>query len=133
MTGHSIASATAMLATAAIPASEIALSPEQIEAIGSWRLHIVLGAVAVIAMILSARMFRYALARIESITAMQARSLSDLSEAIHRAALADQRLTDRLDYSARSHKEPAAPPDSASSLGIARSSRPSMVSSSGLK
>jgi hypothetical protein len=96
MTGHSIASATAMLATAAIPASEIALSPEQIEAIGSWRLHIVLGAVAVIAMILSARMFRYALARIESITAMQARALSDLSEAIHRAALADQRLTDRI-------------------------------------
>ena len=96
MTTQSMAHATAILATAAIPASELALSPEQIEAIGSWRLHIVLGAVAVIAMILSARMFRYALARIESITAMQARSLSNLSEAIHRAALADQRLAERI-------------------------------------
>ena len=96
MTSSKIASAVSVLATAAIPASELVLSPEQIEAIGSWRLHIVLGAVAVISMLLAARMFRFSLGRIESITIRQASSLGELTTALHAVALANQRLSDRL-------------------------------------
>ena len=96
MTGLQLVSTVGILATAAIPATEVALSPEQIEAIGSWRIHIVLGAVAVISMLLAARMFRFAITRIESITLSQAESLHELTQALHAVALADQRLSDRL-------------------------------------
>lgn len=96
MTSLKIISNIGILATAAIPATEVALSPEQIEAIGSWRIHIVLGAVAIISMLLATRMFRFAIARIESITQNQSEALHNLTKALHAVALADQRLSDRL-------------------------------------
>jgi hypothetical protein len=115
MSGLHFVSAVGILATAAIPAAEFAMSPEQIEAIGSWRLHVVLGAVAVISMLLASRMSRYAIARVEHITKTQADALSHLTEAIHMAALANQRLAQQVASSpclvARMSAEaPLAPP-----------------------
>lgn len=99
MTAMQMATGTAVLATAAIPASELALSPEQIEAIGSWRLHIVLGAVAVIAMGVSARIFRQAMASIQHVTDTQAHALAKITAAISDSAQSTKDLAREIRHS----------------------------------